>query len=76
VTCKPRRSLERARPGGCTYHVAHPGGRAYDVFPRNGLEAESRRASRFFSFGHTPAVSAVPPEEPNPLFPFTILLRR
>ena len=70
--------------GGFTYHVVHPGGRAYADYPVNAVAAQSRRAARFHRHGHTSGVvdtSTWPSLEsllgpPGTEFPCTLDLRR
>ncbi|HVW74387.1 MAG TPA: transglutaminase family protein [Rhizomicrobium sp.] len=62
--------------GGCTYHVAHPGGRNFEIFPVNANEAEGRRLARFEPFGFTGGVFDAAKETSNPDFPYTLDLRR
>jgi uncharacterized protein (DUF2126 family)/transglutaminase-like putative cysteine protease len=61
--------------GGCCYHVAHPGGRAFDTHPTNGLEAESRRMARFQPFGFSTTPLELASEPPSREHPLTLDLR-
>ena len=62
--------------GGMTYHVVHPGGLGSQVFPVNAGEAESRRRSRFWPFGHGIGEMAPPMAQSSAELPRTLDLRR
>ncbi|MEZ6057395.1 MAG: transglutaminase family protein [Planctomycetaceae bacterium] len=62
--------------GGCRYHVDHPGGLNPGVYPINTLEAESRRAGRFFRSGHTQGNFRVEKIPSHNDAPHTLDLRR
>jgi len=66
-----RRSL-----GGCRCHVDHPGGNNPSAFPINALAAESRRAARFFRFGHSPGQLDLREPRTSQFTPWTLDLRR
>ncbi|MEZ6059575.1 MAG: transglutaminase family protein [Planctomycetaceae bacterium] len=62
--------------GGCRYHVEHPGGLNPAALPVNALEAESRRATRFFRMGHTGGTVSPIAVQRSVDFPCTLDLRR
>ena len=62
--------------GGMTYHISHPGGLSYETLPVNANEAEARRRSRFFPFGHTPGPMREPVVQRSREHPRTLDLRR
>jgi uncharacterized protein (DUF2126 family)/transglutaminase-like putative cysteine protease len=71
IDCLRNRSI-----GRCTYHVTHPEGHVYTSRPASSAEAEGRRLERFQETSPAPASMAAPVDEANPIYPFTLDLRR
>jgi uncharacterized protein (DUF2126 family) len=55
--------------------VAHPGGLAHSTYPKNGLEAESRRNALFQPFGHSPGRHVLAPPHRSLESPLVLDLR-
>ncbi|ACY14596.1 DUF2126 domain-containing protein [Haliangium ochraceum] len=62
--------------GGCTYHVWHPGGRAFEQPPLTAFEAAARRAQRFTTDAHAAWPVSLRHLPPHPEQPLTLDLRR
>ena len=63
--------------GGCRYHVAHPGGRNFEVLPVNALEAEGRRRRPLREHRpHSGRAADAPGRGVSADFPLTLDLRR
>lgn len=63
--------------GGFRYHVVHPGGRSYDSYPVNAVEAESRRVARFEPYQTSGRIDLPPfADWGTAEYPVTLDLRR
>lgn len=71
VDTKTQRSI-----GGCRYLVNHPGGKQYHTPPQHSQDAETRRAERFFTQGHTQGIIIPIETALHPDYPCTLDLRR
>ena len=61
--------------GGCTYYVAHPGGRSESSFPVNATRRSPGASPASASWATRPGPSTRPPDEPAGEHPYTLDLR-